>query len=222
MSGLILKDIRLLSKQKKLAVLYVIVAVMLSFSMDTTFLVAYFSMIGALLVITTLSYDSFDNGYPFLMTLPVEPKTYAYAKYAFSFLGLLAFWAASVVLQFITLSIRKISFEFWDTILSDLIFFPVFLLIIALMIPISLKFGSEKARIVILIIGAACFAIGYFAKSIMEKLVTDDMKIGLGKLITKLQTLPQNSIVFVCLGASLLILLISMMISAHVIKNKEF
>ena len=217
-----IKDFRLLAQQKKLAVIYVIVAVMLSFSMDSTFIVAYFSMIGALLVITTLSYDAFDNGYPFLMTLPATPKSYVCAKYLFSFVGLLAFWVVSVILQFTTLSIRKIPFEVVDMLFQDLVFFPVFLLIVAFMIPISLKFGAEKARLVIIIMGAGCFAIGYFAKDLVEKVITDEMKISLGKLITKLGSVPQNTIVLVVLGISLLILLISMAISIHIMKNKEF
>ena len=31
------------------------------------------------------------------MTLPVNAKTYIYAKYCFSFLGLLLFWAFSIL-----------------------------------------------------------------------------------------------------------------------------
>ncbi|MBP5669248.1 MAG: ABC-2 transporter permease [Lachnospiraceae bacterium] len=107
MKGLLIKDYLTIAKQKKLAVLYVFVAIMLSFSMDSSFIVSYFSLIGSLLVLTTLTYDSFDNGYPFLMSLPVTAKTYVYAKYLFSFLGLLGFWGFSVILQFASLILRK-------------------------------------------------------------------------------------------------------------------
>ena len=85
---------------------------MLSFAMDSTFVVTYFTMIGSLLVLTTISYDTFDNGMPFLMSLPVSGKTYAQEKFLFSLIGLFVSWGTGVVVHFITSSFSKRSLTF--------------------------------------------------------------------------------------------------------------
>lgn len=41
------------------------------------------TMFGAMIAVGTLSYDETDNGLAFLMTLPVDRKTYVREKYLF-------------------------------------------------------------------------------------------------------------------------------------------
>jgi len=219
--GLLIKDYLTIAKQKKLAVLYVFVAIMLSFSMDSSFIVSYFSLIGSLLVLTTLTYDSFDNGYPFLMSLPVTAKTYVYAKYLFSFLGLLGFWGFSVILQFASLILRKESFEVLDVLSMDVTFFPMFLFIVGLMLPISLKFGAEKARIILIVIFGLVFVVGIMGKKLLETAVKD-YHIDFETIIKKLDAMPQQVVALSLAGLGILAFVISMMISIGIMKKKEF
>lgn len=227
MRGLIEKDFLLLLKQKRLAVIYLFVAIMLSFSMDPIFIVSYFSMIGALLVLTSISYDSNDNGYAFLMSLPVNAKSYVYEKYVFSILNLAFFWACSVLLQYVSFLIRKLPFQLTDTLLSDLTIFPLFLLVIALLLPINLKFGTDKGRIVLLVICGIAVLIGISGKKLLEILVKGHL-VNMDDALLKLQSIPQDIAVFVghvvIVGflVSLVILLISMAISLKIMQNKEF
>lgn len=221
MRGLIYKDICLLSKQKKLAIIYVFVAVMLSFSMDATFIVSYFSMIGALLVLTTLSYDAFDNGYPFLMSLPVDAKTYIMAKYTFSFLGLAVFWIVAMGIELITLVARGISFDLWDMISMNLALFPAFLLIIALMIPVTLKFGTEKCRVILVVIAGVVVLIALLGKKITEYLAKNS-QIDLEGILLKLESLSKGAIIISALIVSILLLLLSMLISTKIMQKKEY
>ena len=216
-----IKDYLTIAKQKKLAVLYVFVAIMLSFSMDSSFIVSYFSLIGSLLVLTTLTYDSFDNGYPFLMSLPVTAKTYVYAKYLFSFLGLLGFWGFSVILQFASLILRKESFEVLDVLSMDVTFFPMFLFIVGLMLPISLKFGAEKARIILIVIFGLVFVVGIMGKKLLETAVKD-YHIDFETIIKKLDAMPQQVVTLSLAGLGILAFVISMMISVGIMKKKEF
>ena len=221
MKGLLIKDYLTIAKQKKLAVLYVFVAIMLSFSMDSSFIVSYFSLIGSLLVLTTLTYDSFDNGYPFLMSLPVTAKTYVYAKYLFSFLGLLGFWGFSVILQFASLILRKESFEVLDVLSMDVTFFPMVLFIVGLMLPISLKFGAEKARIILIVIFGLVFVVGIMGKKLLETAVKD-YHIDFETIIKKLDAMPQQVVTLSLAGLGILAFVISMMISVGIMKKKEF
>ena len=107
MKGLLIKDIRLLGQQKKLLFLYAVMAIVLGYSMDSTFLVSYFPMIGVFLVLSTISLDNFDNGMAFLMTLPISGKLYAVEKYVISLLVTAGTWIIAVALQFVMLMIKK-------------------------------------------------------------------------------------------------------------------
>ena len=221
MKGLLLKDYLAIAKQKRLAIMYVFVAVMLSFSMDSSFIVTYFSLIGSLLVLTTLSYDSFDNGYPFLMSLPVNAKTYVYSKYLFSFLGLLCFWTFSVILQFGSLIFRKESFEVLDILCMDMIIFPLFLFIVGVMLPISLKFGAEKARIISIVLWGIACVVYIFGKRLLDTAVKD-YHFDIESIIKKLDAIPQQVVALSLAGLGILAFVISMMISVGIMKKKEF
>ena len=77
------KDLCLLLQRSRAMIIMVGVGVIIGFSTDGGFLIGYLTMISAILSIGTISYDEFDNGYPFLLTLPVTRKSYVMAKYLF-------------------------------------------------------------------------------------------------------------------------------------------
>jgi len=222
MSGLLEKDVLILVKQKKLFIIYLASALMLSFAMDSSFVVTYFTMIGSLLVLSTISYDSFDNGLPFLMSLPVNARTYAREKFAFSLIGLVFSWAAGVAAQFISMFLQQKSFDALDVLGMDLAFIPVFLVIVSIMLPINLKYGADKGRIIMIILIAIGMAIGLLGKKVLTSLLQDGSKIELEYLIAKLAAIPQNVIVLVGFGVSILIFVIAMMISIGIMDKKEF
>lgn len=222
MRGLLVKDILILAKQKKLFIIYLASAVMLSFAMDTSFVVSYFSMIGALLVLTTISYDTFDNGLPFLMSLPVDAKTYAKEKFAFALIGLSTSWAAGVAAQLFSLVLQKKSFDLMDLVSMDLAFLPVFLLIISIMIPINLKFGSEKGRIIMIVLIALGIGIAFLGKKLLSILIKNPNVTDVEYLISKFASIPQSVIVLVAFGISLLSFFICLLISIRIMAKKEF
>ena len=217
MKGLILKDTLYIVKQKKLLAMYALCAVMLSFAMDSTFIVSYFSMIGAILVINTITYDSFENGFAFLMCLPTSPKKYTQAKYLFSLLGISAVWIISVILQFVSLTIRKAPINTFELLSSDLICFAVFMVICGIMIPISLKYGSEKGRIVLIIVAGICCVVVVAVTKFLTPAFSDDIEA----FVTKM-SLSQIMISLICLFAGLTIFFLSLPFSISIMKKKEF
>ena len=72
MKGLFVKDIELMKQQKQFFVLVVVMGVILNLagSGSVSFAIGYFTIVTAIFAITTISYDEFDNGLAFLMTLP--------------------------------------------------------------------------------------------------------------------------------------------------------
>ena len=81
MLGMMQKDLCLLLQRSRAMITIVGVGILIGFSTDGSFMTGYLSMISAILAIGTISYDEFDNGYPFLMTLPITRKGYVLAKY---------------------------------------------------------------------------------------------------------------------------------------------
>ena len=72
MKGLFVKDIELMKQQKQFFILVVVMEVILNLagSGSVSFATGYFTIVTAIFAITTISYDEFDNGLAFLMTLP--------------------------------------------------------------------------------------------------------------------------------------------------------
>ena len=81
MKGLMIKDLRLLFNQKKTWIMYVLLCVMMGFSMQGAFMVGYTVMLCGALGISTISYDQAENGMPFLFTLPIDRQGYVREKY---------------------------------------------------------------------------------------------------------------------------------------------
>ena len=61
MSGLFEKDIRLIFQRKQTLAVFLVVAVIMSIAVDGSFIVAYLTMLSAIVAVSTLNYDEFDN-----------------------------------------------------------------------------------------------------------------------------------------------------------------
>ena len=221
MKGLLVKDLRLLRQQKKMGLIYIFLSLFLAFSMDNSFVISYIPMIALLLVFSTISYDNYDNGMPFLMTLPVDGKSYALEKYLLSAAGVIVSWLMAMVLQIGVMFLKKESFSVPELIIGDVIIIPVFILVISMMIPIELKFGSEKGRMVLFVIFgiiAVVLLAGKTAADFLEQRFGWDIS----SLISTLQALPKGGIIACLGGAAILLLAVSIVISIRVMNKKEY
>ena len=200
-------------------ILYLAVALILSFSMDSSFIVSYIPMIAMLLVLSTISYDYNDNGLSFIMTLPGKPGDYAVEKYIFSATGVTLMWLVSLVLQFVSFMIQNTEYVLSEVILTDVMMLPMFLLIIAIMIPIELRYSPEKGRTVLFIIFGIVMIAVIAGKSALEKLGSADAVSG---LVSKLQTISPAGFIIAAYAVCLIAFSISMICSIRIMQNKEF
>ncbi|MBR5422248.1 MAG: ABC-2 transporter permease, partial [Lachnospiraceae bacterium] len=214
-------DLRLLGQQKKLGIMYIFLAVFLSFSMDSSFVVSYMPMIALLLVFSTISYDNYDNGMPFLMTLPVNGKAYAVEKYLLASGALILTWIVAVVLQIGTLVVRKEAFSALELLGGDFIGIPIFLIVVALMIPIELKFGTDKGRLVIFAIFGIAMVIVIGGKGLLDFL-QQKMGLDLNSVAMQIKALPFGMVIAVVGGISILLLVVSVVISIGIMEKKEY
>lgn len=192
MMGLIEKDIRLLGKRKQAVLIFFAIAVLMAATQGSTFAIPYTTFLCAFFAFSTISYDESDNGYQYIMTLPVSRKTYVTSKYVFAILGGMVGWAVSVVCStaFLLTGINAEAEAF--SIAEVAVFIPAFVILIAVLLPVQLVFGVEKSRIVIALIAGAVFVLATVASKVgvgsdasgMAALIDNVSAVGMGLLIT--------------------------------------
>ena len=135
MRGLFEKDIRIIKNQKKMMLIFAGMGVLLLLSgVEISFILPYMASVMTSVAISTISYDSMDNGNSFLFTLPVRRKDYATEKYFF----VCGFGAVSALIVAIAcgilLLVRKSEMTagaFGVETMTDLL------------VPLQIKFGAE-------------------------------------------------------------------------------
>ena len=217
MKGLLTKDFRIVLVQKRFFILLVFIALILNFGTDGSFAVSYMAFMGSIFVLSTISYDEFDNGMPFLMTLPVTRKTYAREKYVFGIVLGFSMWLVGVALSIISLLIGGGVGDIKEAVIAAAVCIPLFIILMSVMIPIQLKFGAEKGRIALIavfgIVFLICFGIG--------KLVAVT-GIDMSQAAEMLSKISENVLVVGLVAATVIILLISYWVSTIIMEKKEF
>lgn len=217
MKGLIIKDYCLMLQQKTSMLFMLALAVVFNFSMEGTFGAGYLTMVAVMMVIGTLSYDEFDNGYPFLMTLPVSRREYVRAKYVFalSFCG--AAWLAGLALYVLSGMITEGRVNLPERIAETAVFIPMVLIFLSVVFPLQFKFGTEKGKIVTLcFLGAIVAAIFVGATSDTFRNIAGEMLDGAGS------TVNLTAVLIAVPAVSLAAIFISYGISSRIMEKKDF
>ena len=217
MSGLLEKDLRLTLNKKQTLLIFAILAVFMGMSMDGAFLIGYLTMLAAILAVGTISYDEYDNGFAFLMTLPVDRRTYVREKYLFGLLMAAAAWCIGLTLYVIISFFRHIPTELPGVLPMLLALLPVMYLSVSLMIPLQLKYGAEKSRIAM----AAVFGVIAIVAVVGGKLL-DGPDNPLARLADTLNRMPPFFVLLVIVIVCALAALVSCLCSIRIMEKKEF
>ena len=171
MKGLLIKDFKLMLNQKNFFILIVLIlgATACFLDFDYYFLIGYFMFICSLFTISTISYDEFDNGNAFLFTLPFSRSRYVEEKYCFGILAGTCSWFLSFVITTIIQMINSNNFIFSDWMLSTLVMLPIMFVMLAILIPFQLKYGSENGRIAIIIFLGGGFVVCYLLANLLAQ-----------------------------------------------------
>lgn len=217
MKGLLIKDFMLMKVQRNFFFVIIIMAVVMAFSMDNiSFISGYMSFIIPLFVLSTISYDEFDNGSAFLFSLPVSRKGYVIEKYCFGVLLGSASLVLSIILSLCMASVKGIS-NFSDILLSAPFIFLAMTFLLSIFIPVQIKFGSEKSRFVIIAVSGAIAALGYVAIKLLTFL-----KVDVEKLVNTVTNLNIGVLLFGAAVLTLCVVLLSIKISVSILQKKEF
>lgn len=217
MSGLIEKDLRILLQRKQTLIVFVAIAVIMSLTQGGSFIIGYMTFISVILAVSTISYDEFDNGYPFLFTLPITRKAYVAEKYIISILTIVVSWLLSLVLCFMVDAILEPTVSATEILIMAVIIIPLPVLLMDIMIPVQLKYGAEKSRLVIIAVVGICAIVVYGIIKILEQ-----AGIPLAAIINKLDRIPDAAASPALVVIGIVVTLFSLAISNAIMAKKEF
>ena len=222
MKGLLIKDFRLLKNQKNFFILVFVMAVFLTItggdeSSPATFVLPYVGFVCSFFVLSTISYDEYDNGNAFLFTLPFDRKIYALEKYIFGIVtggaGLL------LILAFILIYTDGMAGaeQTGETLFTAGVSAALLFFFLAVMIPFQLKFGPEKGRIAMFIVLLGTMALVF---GIVKLAGLDDS--ALWEAARVMGRMGLSGVAAVCIAAAAAVMVISMFISTRILEKKEF
>ncbi|MBE6014942.1 MAG: ABC-2 transporter permease [Lachnospiraceae bacterium] len=217
MSGLLTKDFRLITQRKESFLMFIIIAAVMGYAMDGSFVVGYMTLLGTTLGIGTLSYDEMDNGMPFIMTWPISRKTYCLEKYIFCSITAVASWAFGLIAYFAVNTAKNAPFNFLDEFPGMVAFLPVMIIILSIMLPVEVKFGMEKSRVIMLIVFGALGASIVFLSGIVGGSENRFLM-----LAAKLSEFNPVVVIGVMVVGALIICLVSYLLTCKIMNKKEF
>ena len=222
MKGMLIKDFRLLKNQgKSLLLMLLVVAIFMNFITDVgpAFIVGYITIIFSLFTATTISYDEFDNCYLFIMTLPVTRKKYVNEKYVFALLSIVCTWVLGTVLGTILLLAQPaVEMNAADWLGSCIGYIFAAWICVSIMLPIRLKFDSEKSRYANLIMIAVVFIVEFLVSSTIDYLPVSIVEAGKEWFYG----LSAGGVLGIAGGITVAAVIISYLCSQHIMAKKEF
>lgn len=216
MKGLLLKDIYNVKKQWKY-MLFVAVVFSVSFGgAGDGMLASMFSFLCTILVLNNLAQDELDQWYLFAATMPVSSRDFVRAKYIFAVflcaLGAVCGLGLTWLVGLIGLGPSDIAYM--DDVIPELLgSAAAILFIMALMIPVNLKFGTQKARYIML----GCVAVPFLAVLASNLLKLFPGMYYFGIKITNGPYLAVTAAMFVAAS-----FLLSCALSVRIMEKKEF
>ena len=216
MNGLLEKDFRLTLQKKQLFVVYILMGIVLAFNLDDSWIVSFFTMLGSMLGISTLSYDEYENGYTFLFTLPITRKIFALEKYLFGILITSCFWITAIIIQIGTFLFRHKSYTA-ELVFTDLVFLFLFLFIFAMLLPFFLKYGPEKARFVMFAFFGTILALITLGSKILSP-----EGASITESLSFLDQIPDILLIIPAVVIYIALYILSIRISIRIVEKKEF
>lgn len=213
MRALIAKDIRLFRSMKNVVLIYVaMIAASIIFGQKQmgVMLINLCVVMFTYLSMSTMSYDDFDNGMEFILTLPTSKKIYAIEKYVLAVITL-------VVMSIVGAGLLvALGLEFNAAILDIAPMAVIAIVLVSINLPLTLKFGSEKTKMLTLILFMGLGSlVGTLGTSNLNEILNSD-------LVKKIMSLGKLQLGIGIGLMAIIILFVSYCISIKISENKEY
>ncbi|MGX9756762.1 ABC-2 transporter permease [Clostridioides difficile] len=156
MKGLILKDLLNLKSNIKVMILFMIVFGYISSIGDgnNSSFVGVIIVLCTTMVVSTFSYDDLNKWDSYVLTMPIKRNTIVLSKYLtmliFSLIGVIFSLIISIVIGYF-----KNTLVLGETLIITGLIFSISVCFASFILPLIYKFGTEKARLLMI----ACFLI---------------------------------------------------------------
>ena len=163
MKALFIKDIRIVLKQQRVLICaFFAVITILAFATDNSmYAVAFVLFLVPTMMLTTISYDTFENGMSYIMSLPVSVKDYVAEKYILTIASSLIFNIMATILINVVLSIGKgVGIMPLELIVNAMLAQFMVLIYISLVLPVDIRFGTDKGMIIVVLMAVVIGAVG--------------------------------------------------------------
>lgn len=214
MTGLILKDFINLKKYIRIQLaIIVFYSVIFLPQGKIDFICAFFVFLGAFPVMSAIAFDDTSKWNSFATTMPIERKDLVLSKY----LLMIIFLLCSGLLCFILLTVSSTlsnSLDINKTIFMTVLYFCLGIIYDSINMPIIFKLGSEKARLVMLLVLFIPVGLTFALSKVVSK--TDITN--LSNIFDRLA----NIIPILAIGITIVIALASYFISTNIFAKKEF
>lgn len=167
MKGLFLKDFRLLSRQLRFLLVYMIIFIgLFSFISDTSFLTGFITLIAMMLSINCFAYDELCNFDKLVAASPASASQAVMARYAVGLSCGISGSILVVLVEGVSLLLKRdpaIGFSSWlNTLIAVGITLGISVILLDILFPICYRFGVNKSRIILLlIVGLPSFLIAF-------------------------------------------------------------
>ncbi|MCX4298830.1 MAG: ABC-2 transporter permease [Lachnospiraceae bacterium] len=147
--GLIIKDLRLILSQMKLFMIVIIVwAFFMTVNLKGTFLIGYIAIMFSFITLGTFNYDEIEKGMSYLLTLPVQRKDYIKEKYLLGMMITIIPTLIVIVFTCVFYIVKNAEKGLLTYLFSSIIAILSAIVLMVLEIPLYIKFGQEKRRLV--------------------------------------------------------------------------
>jgi len=218
MKGLLIKDWKLMKNNAMFILMIIFISIACAAGLKNPFFaLGYATALISIFSVNTIAYDEYDNGMAHLFSLPISRKIYVKEKYVFAILlSVIGLTIATVISVVVSLALcEHYAIEEWIGILAMSLF--VVILIQVVIMPVRIRFDSEKHKMVMLIVCGAMAAVVGGAYAIAEASGIDVEGFLDGILLTKAWMTLAG---VVLLGAFLMF--ISYKISLKLMAKREF
>ena len=218
MKGLIIKDIRIIFSNKNVFLFIPILVSMAAFSKTrlAVYLFAYVAVMVISLLTTTISFDDMENGTSFLMTMPVSRKEYVKSKYLLGVVSLILGVVLSIAVVTAVTFLKGDPLDINGLMLIVCLLWLVMIVLMSVLIPVQLKFGSINGKAVLmciiigsmLVLAAMILVLRNYSEETLNFFVNEIMK---------------NMVLMTAAGifGTVIILAISYMMSVRIMKKRE-
>ena len=216
MKGLLIKDYKLMLGQKSFLGMAALMAVLyLIIYKDPIVAVIFITVMCTMFTVSTLSYDEYENGMAYLFTLPISRNTYVLEKYAL--VNCIVTGVIMYAMACGSIKIRGLAISQSDMYsgLAGACF--VSIIMISYMIPLYIKFGIEKSRIVSVSGMAAIFLILYLGIKISKERNGSILKI-----VSRAEKLSDGIVILLIFAVSVILICISVVCAMKAMKKREF